>query len=214
MNILDFVLNWILNWIIFRPDSMKKWIFITDRPGLNSALEYLTKSHSESDNQHFRADKRGSLTCKTKLWRQQVQVGDCDRITETPRMRRVEVHHLREYRVKSTLSNLITNLSLDRINTGYTQILSIPSQLWKYNITQSRQFLLGWPPTSLKSDHNPVLCPLTQVTHHHSCIFFAISNNWLFDVCGFLKRQSIGGQGSGLALRCSSKSVCVCSKSL
>ena len=27
MNILDFVLNWILNWIIFRPDSMKKWIF-------------------------------------------------------------------------------------------------------------------------------------------------------------------------------------------
>ena len=136
-----------------------------------------------------------------RLWRQQVQVGDCDsgrqfgRITETTRMRRVEVHHLREYRVKSTLSNLITNLSLDRINTGYTQIvptLPIPSQLWKYSITQSRQFLLGWPPTSLKSDHNPVLCPLTQVTHHHSCIFFAISNNWLVDVCGFLKRQALG----------------------
>ena len=34
MNIPDFVLNWILNWIIFRPDSMKKWIFKTDRPGL------------------------------------------------------------------------------------------------------------------------------------------------------------------------------------
>ena len=34
MNILDFVLNWILNWIIFRPDSMKKWIFKTYRPGL------------------------------------------------------------------------------------------------------------------------------------------------------------------------------------
>ena len=30
MNILDFVLNW----IIFRPNSMKKWIFKTDRPGL------------------------------------------------------------------------------------------------------------------------------------------------------------------------------------
>ena len=34
MNILDFVLNWILNWIIFRPDSMKKWIFKTYRTGL------------------------------------------------------------------------------------------------------------------------------------------------------------------------------------
>ena len=34
MNILDFVLNWFLNWIIFRPDSMKKWIFKTYRPGL------------------------------------------------------------------------------------------------------------------------------------------------------------------------------------
>ena len=34
MNILDFVLNWILNWIIFRPDSMKKWIFKTYRLGL------------------------------------------------------------------------------------------------------------------------------------------------------------------------------------
>ena len=30
MNIPDFVLNW----IIFRPDSMKKWIFKTDRSGL------------------------------------------------------------------------------------------------------------------------------------------------------------------------------------
>ena len=36
MNILDFVLNWILNWTIFRPDSKKKWIFKTDRPGLQS----------------------------------------------------------------------------------------------------------------------------------------------------------------------------------
>ena len=34
MNILDFVLNWILNWIIFRPNSMKKWIFKTYRTGL------------------------------------------------------------------------------------------------------------------------------------------------------------------------------------
>ena len=34
MNILDFVLNWILNWIIFRPNSMKKWIFKTYRLGL------------------------------------------------------------------------------------------------------------------------------------------------------------------------------------
>ena len=34
MNIPDFVLNWILNWIIFRPDSMKKWIFKTYRRGL------------------------------------------------------------------------------------------------------------------------------------------------------------------------------------
>ena len=29
-----FCLNWILNWIIFRHDSMKKWIFKTDRLGL------------------------------------------------------------------------------------------------------------------------------------------------------------------------------------
>ena len=36
MNIPDFVLNWILNWIIFRPDSMKKWIFKTYRTGLPS----------------------------------------------------------------------------------------------------------------------------------------------------------------------------------
>ena len=35
MNILDFVLNWILNWIIFRPNSMKKWIFKTYRTGLS-----------------------------------------------------------------------------------------------------------------------------------------------------------------------------------
>ena len=34
MNIPDFVLNWILNWIIFRSDSMKKWIFKTYRLGL------------------------------------------------------------------------------------------------------------------------------------------------------------------------------------
>ena len=34
INISDFVLNWILNWIIFRPDSMKKWIFKTYRTGL------------------------------------------------------------------------------------------------------------------------------------------------------------------------------------
>ena len=33
MNIPDFVLNW----IIFRPDSMKKWIFKTDRPRESSA---------------------------------------------------------------------------------------------------------------------------------------------------------------------------------
>ena len=34
MNILDFVLNWILNWIIFRQNSMKKWILETYRTGL------------------------------------------------------------------------------------------------------------------------------------------------------------------------------------
>ena len=34
MNIPDFVLNW----IIFRPDSMKKWILKTDRPGLSWRL--------------------------------------------------------------------------------------------------------------------------------------------------------------------------------
>ena len=34
MNIPDFVLNWILNQTIFKPDSMKKWIFKPDRPGL------------------------------------------------------------------------------------------------------------------------------------------------------------------------------------
>ena len=38
MNNPDFVLNWILNWIIFWPDSMKKWIFKTDRPGLGTGL--------------------------------------------------------------------------------------------------------------------------------------------------------------------------------
>ena len=32
--ISNFALNWILNSIIFRPDSMKKWIFKTDQPGL------------------------------------------------------------------------------------------------------------------------------------------------------------------------------------
>ena len=36
MNIPDFVLNWILNWIIFRPNSMKKWIFKMYRPGLGT----------------------------------------------------------------------------------------------------------------------------------------------------------------------------------
>ena len=35
MNILDFGFNWILNWIIFRPDSMKKWIFKMYHPPLN-----------------------------------------------------------------------------------------------------------------------------------------------------------------------------------
>ena len=34
INILDFVFNWILNWIIFRPHSMKKWIFKTYRQPL------------------------------------------------------------------------------------------------------------------------------------------------------------------------------------
>ena len=38
MNIPDFVFNRILNWIIFRPDSMKKWIFKTDRSGLLAQL--------------------------------------------------------------------------------------------------------------------------------------------------------------------------------
>ena len=32
---LDLVLNWALNWIIFQPDSMKNWIFKTDRLGLS-----------------------------------------------------------------------------------------------------------------------------------------------------------------------------------
>ena len=45
LNILDFVewiffwmniLGFVLNWIIFRPNSMKKWIFKTYRPGLPS----------------------------------------------------------------------------------------------------------------------------------------------------------------------------------
>ena len=51
MNILDFVLNWILNWIIFRPDSMKKWIFKKDCPpltfdllGLRSSAHYCSSS--------------------------------------------------------------------------------------------------------------------------------------------------------------------------
>ena len=39
MNILDFILNWILNWIIFWPDSMKKWIFKTYRPGLPECVQ-------------------------------------------------------------------------------------------------------------------------------------------------------------------------------
>ena len=37
MNIRDFVLNWVLNWIIFRLNSMKKWIFKTDPISLRSA---------------------------------------------------------------------------------------------------------------------------------------------------------------------------------
>ncbi len=49
MNILDFVLNWILNWIIFRPNSMKKWIFKMYRTGLmriqnNIARSYLNEN--------------------------------------------------------------------------------------------------------------------------------------------------------------------------
>ena len=44
MNILDFVLNWILNWIIFRPDSMKKWIFKTYRTGLT--MVGMSSSHT------------------------------------------------------------------------------------------------------------------------------------------------------------------------
>ena len=34
MNISDFILNWILNWILFRSDSMQKWILKKDRPPL------------------------------------------------------------------------------------------------------------------------------------------------------------------------------------
>ena len=38
MNIPDFVLNW----IIFRPNSMKKWIFKTYRPGLGASHNHVS----------------------------------------------------------------------------------------------------------------------------------------------------------------------------
>ena len=41
MNIPDFVLNWILNWIIFRPDSMKKWIFKKRSPNPTPDFKYV-----------------------------------------------------------------------------------------------------------------------------------------------------------------------------
>ena len=55
MNILDFVLNWILNWIIFRPDSMKKWIFKTYRTGLmlSNGTSQLPLFWLEAINQEF-----------------------------------------------------------------------------------------------------------------------------------------------------------------
>ena len=70
MNIPDFVLNWILNWIIFRPESMKKWIFKTYRPGLvKQGIDSLNKKRLP-----------GSLCCLgkrawgTKLWNRKVAV--------------------------------------------------------------------------------------------------------------------------------------------
>ena len=48
MNIRDFVLNW----IIFRPDSMKKWIFKTDRPGLLQHHQHYTFFFPPSSVRH------------------------------------------------------------------------------------------------------------------------------------------------------------------
>ena len=57
MNILDFVLNWILNLMIFRPDSMKKWIFKKDRPPL---------PHPRVQTKSAKQNLKASLSEKTK----------------------------------------------------------------------------------------------------------------------------------------------------
>ena len=53
MNILDFVLTWILNWIIFRPDSMKKWIFKSYRQWLSDDHD----NHDDSDDHVYHDDR-------------------------------------------------------------------------------------------------------------------------------------------------------------
>ena len=82
MNIRDFVLNWIFNWIIFRPDSMKKWIFKTDRPLLTETETLIFKT------------KKSLPKAKTQVWVQSkgrnkfrcnASAGETLKVTKLPR---------------------------------------------------------------------------------------------------------------------------------
>ena len=68
MDIPDFVLNWILNWIIFTSNSMEKWTFKTNRPGLHhhqkgekgDELSHLSKS--KPPTYHHKGEKLSHLS--------------------------------------------------------------------------------------------------------------------------------------------------------
>ena len=72
MNIRDFVLNWILNGIIFRPNSMKKWIFKTYRPGLTwpgqAILSSATRWSILLETCHFLVNWFAAGTDKISIW--------------------------------------------------------------------------------------------------------------------------------------------------
>ena len=64
MNILDFVLNW----IIFRPDSMKKWIFKTDRPPLEECAISILRTCAEEKYDRWSVWLSPSITSKGSCW--------------------------------------------------------------------------------------------------------------------------------------------------
>ena len=69
MNILDFVLNWILNWIIFRPNSMKKWIFKTYRTGLGAIHLVGWKACRRQESPWCRKSRRWQPPPCHRMWR-------------------------------------------------------------------------------------------------------------------------------------------------